>query len=134
MELGGDYVQRRCWLKRPILKKSDADCSSSSSSSSAANAPSTSSANNSDQSEARDGLKSCETPAASDVKDNAKKEEEEKKLENHEKRKYQSPKSKKWFPSQYVLEYLDQDQEEVHAKLRKDWFCMDKECNRWEND
>jgi hypothetical protein len=34
------------------------------------------------------------------------------------------------YPSQFVLDYLGQIPEEVHIKLRKDWFCMDSECNR----
>ena len=97
---GGDLVQRRCWLKRPIQKRSsDADCASTTT---------------------KGGSKTC---------DNGKKEDGGKRR-RHEKRKYLPPNADKRYPSQYVLEYLDQDLEEVHAKLRKDWFCMDTECNR----
>ena len=95
LAVGGDLVQRRCWLKRPIQRRSDSDCSSSSS-----------------------GAKSCDGAKSN-------------KRVNHEKRKYLRPTSQKRYPSHYVLEYLDQNVEEVHAKLRKDWFCMDAECNKY---
>ena len=119
VELGGDQVQRRCWLKSPRPKKAadkppvddaaaDAACASSGSA---------------DATHA----KACSGGNVSADVDDLDDEENVKKLE---KRKYFSPNPVKWFPSQYALEYLNQDPEEVHAKLRKDWFCMDSECNR----
>ena len=108
MELGDDLVQRRCWLKPPqSSSSSDGRCSSSFSKATGTSAES-----------------AC-VVSANDQFDN-----------NNDFERPNRPEKRKYFVDarspdfQYALEYLDQDVEEVHAKLRKDWFCMDSECNR----
>ena len=105
VEVKGDLVQRRCWLKSSTSNKEN--CS-----------PSFTKATGTNQ----DG----DSTRVYDIDDDNVQLEASR---SREKRKYFATKS---YHSNYALDYLDQDVEQVHAKLRKDWFCMESDCNRYD--
>ena len=115
-------VQRRCWLKPSSFS------SSSSSSSSPSSSSSSSKSDGQCSSSFTKATGTAQSACGVTSDDNFDDDDDNEASSRHEKLKYYSDSRSNRF--QYALEYLDQDVEEVHAKLRKDWFCMDLECSR----